>query len=142
MRVLAAVALAAALVAGGVGCDDDRAEGALGPGTVTVDLELHHSRFRPARLTVLEGTTVRFVVHNTDPIDHELIVGDAAVHRRHELGTEPYHPPKPGEVSVLAGTTAETSYHFHAAGTVVMACHLPGHFAFGMRGEIEVVAAS
>ena len=140
MRALVAVAVAAAVVVGGVGCDDDRAADALGPGTATVELELHHSRFRPARLEVFEGTTVRFVVHNADPIDHELIVGDAAVHRRHEVGTEPYHPPKPGEVSVAAGTTAETTYHFHEPGTVVMACHLPGHFAFGMRGEIEVVA--
>ena len=133
-----AVAVAAAVAVGGVGCDDDHAD-AVGPGTVTVELEFQHSRFRPARLEVVEGTTVRFVVHNTDPIDHEFIVGDAAVHRRHELGTEPYHPPKPGEVSVAAGTTAETTYDFHEPGTVVMACHLPGHFAFGMRGEIEVV---
>ena len=138
MRALVALAVAAAVVVGGVGCDDDHAD-ALGPGTVTVELEFQHSRFRPARLEVVEGTTVRFVVHNTDPIDHEFIVGDAAVHRRHELGTEPYHPPKPGEVSVAAGTTAETTYDFHEPGTVVMACHLPGHFAFGMRGEIEVV---
>jgi len=134
-----AVAVAVAVVVGGVGGGDDPSEGALGPGTGTVELEFHHSRFLPARLEGVEGTTVRFVVHNTDPIDHELIVGDAAVHRRHELGSEPYHPPKPGEVSVAAGTTAETSYHFRERGTVVMACHLPGHFAFGMRGEIEVV---
>jgi uncharacterized cupredoxin-like copper-binding protein len=142
VRALAAVAVAAATVLGGVGCNDDPAEGALGPGTVTVEVELHHSRFRPARLKVLEGTTVRFVVRNTDPIDHELIVGDDAVHRRHERGTEPYHPPKPGEVSVAAGQTVETSYEFAEPGIVVMACHLPRHFAFGMRGEIEVVAAS
>jgi uncharacterized cupredoxin-like copper-binding protein len=137
-----AAALAAVLVLGGAGCNDDPAEGALGPGTVTVEVELHHSRFRPSRLRVVEGTTVRFVVHNTDPIDHELIVGDAAVHRRHERGTEPFHPPKPGEVSVSAGTTAQTTYHFHERGTVVMACHLPRHLDYGMRGEVEVVAAS
>jgi uncharacterized cupredoxin-like copper-binding protein len=139
VRAALAAVLAAVIALGLVGCNDDPAEGALGPGTVTVDIEIHHSRFTPAQLEVVEGTTVRFVVRNTDPIDHELIVGSAAVHRRHELGTEPYHPPKPGEVSVLAGTTAETSYHFHTAGTVVMACHLPRHFAYGMRGEIEVV---
>jgi uncharacterized cupredoxin-like copper-binding protein len=90
---------------------------------------------------VVEGTTVRFVVRNTDPIDHEVIVGDEAVHRRHERGTEPYHPPKPGEVSVAAGATAETTYHFEQAGTVEMACHLPRHLDYGMRGEIEVVTS-
>jgi uncharacterized cupredoxin-like copper-binding protein len=142
MRGRAAVAVATAALLSFVGCNDDPAEDALGPGTVTVDLQVHHSRFRPARLRVVEGTTVRFVVRNTDPIDHELIVGDAAVHRRHERGTEPYHPPKPGEVSVAAGETAETTYEFAERGTVEMACHLPRHLTFGMRGEVEVVAAS
>lgn len=139
MRALVAGGLAAALVLGGAGCNDDRAEDALGPGTVTVEVEVHHSRFRPARLQVVEGTTVRFVVRNTDPIDHELIVGPPEVHRRHERGTEPYHPPKPGEVSVAAGDTAETTYRFDAVGTLEMACHLPRHLTYGMRGEIEVV---
>jgi uncharacterized cupredoxin-like copper-binding protein len=107
---------------------------------VTVEVDVHHSRFRPAHLRVVEGTTVRFVVRNTDPIDHELIVGDEAVHRRHERGTEPYHDAQPGEVSVLAGATAETTYRFDEPGTVEMACHLPRHLSYGMRGEVEVVA--
>ena len=142
MRALVGAGVAVALALGAVGCNDDPDEDALGPGTVTVDLDLHHSRFRPARLTVVEGTTVRFVVRNTDPIDHELIVGDEAVHRRHERGREPYHPPKPGEVTVPAGATAETTYRFDRPGTVEMTCHLPRHLAYGMRGEVEVVAAS
>jgi uncharacterized cupredoxin-like copper-binding protein len=139
VRVLLAGVLALGLVFAGAGCNDDPAEDALGPGTVTVEVQLHHSRFRPARLQVVEGTTVRFVVRNRDPIDHELIVGPPDVHRRHERGTEPYHPPKPGEVSVAAGSTAETTYQFSEPGTVEMACHLPRHLAYGMRGEIEVV---
>jgi uncharacterized cupredoxin-like copper-binding protein len=142
MRAFLAVGLAVALSLAAVGCNDDPAEDALGPGTVTVELEVHHSRFRPARLRVVEGTTVRFVVRNTDPIDHELIVGDDAVHRRHERGSEPFHEPVPGEVSVLAGGTGETTYRFSERGTVVMACHLPRHLSYGMRGEVEVVAAS
>ena len=141
MRTVLTGSLALGLVFAGAGCNDDPAEDALGPGTVTVEVELHHSRFRPARLQVVEGTTLRFVVRNRDPIDHELIVGPADVHRRHERGTEPYHPPKPGEVTVEAGATAETTYHFEEAGTVEMACHLPRHLDYGMRGEIEVVPA-
>jgi uncharacterized cupredoxin-like copper-binding protein len=139
MRALLAGSLTLALVFAGAGCNDDPAEDAHGPGRVTVEVELRHSRFRPARLQVVEGTTVRFVVRNSDPIDHELIVGPPDVHRRHERGTEPYHPPKPGEVSVAAGSTAETTYEFSQPGTVEMACHLPRHLAYGMRGEIEVV---
>jgi uncharacterized cupredoxin-like copper-binding protein len=138
---MAGAGLVALLTLGAAACNDDPAEDALGPGTVTVELDLHHSRFRPGRLRVLEGTTVRFVVRNTDPIDHEVIVGDEDVHRRHEEGTEPYHPPKPGEVTVEAGATAETTYHFDQAGTVEMACHLPRHLDYGMRGEIEVITS-
>ena len=32
-----------------------------------------------------------------------------------------------------------TSYVFDEPGTVEMACHLPGHYTFGVRGEVEVV---
>jgi len=42
---------------------------------------------------------------------------------------------------VAAGATGETTYEFTEPGTVEMACHLPRHLAFGMRGEIEVVAS-
>ena len=82
-------------------------------------------------------------MHNTDPIGHELIVGDAEVHRRHEAGTEAVHPPRPGEISVAAGTTAETTFRFDGAGgdSVVYACHLPGHFRYGMSGEVDIVPA-
>ncbi len=40
---------------------------------------------------------------NTDPIDHEWIVGDAAVHARHRTGTEPVHGARPTEVTIPAG---------------------------------------
>jgi uncharacterized cupredoxin-like copper-binding protein len=111
-----------------------------GPGEVTVTLTIHHSRFSPDHLQVRPDTTVRFVVRNNDPINHELIIGDDGVHRRHEAGTEPVHPPRPGEVSVAAGTTAETTFHFRSA-SVLYACHLPGHFRYGMSGLVDVIPA-
>src|SRR5687768_6312489 len=65
----------------------------------TVDVTIRHSRFLPATLDFSPGTTVRFVVRNTDPIDHEFIVGNEAVQARHQTGTEPHHGAIPGEVS-------------------------------------------
>jgi uncharacterized cupredoxin-like copper-binding protein len=111
---------------------------ALGPGHATVTLTIEHSRFTPGRIAVAEGTHVVFRVVNGDPIDHELIVGPAEVHERHEHGTEAEHGAVPGEVTVRAGETAETTYHFDQSGTVVFACHLPRHLAYGMRGEVAV----
>ena len=104
----------------------------------TIELTIKHSRFDPEALTVERGTTVRFVVHNLDPIDHELIVGDDEVHERHEKGTEAHHGAKPGEVSVAAGETAETTFTFDEPGDVLYACHLPRHLDYGMKGTVTV----
>ena len=103
----------------------------------TVEVTMHHSRFQPAVVRVAPGSTVRFLLRNTDPIDHEFILGDEAVQRRHEQGRErEHHGQVPGEVSVAAGLEATTTYPFRAGGpaTLEFACHLPGHYAYGMRG--------
>lgn len=142
-RLVAAVLVGGLVALAGYALDPSTHEAAaLGPGLVTVHVTIEHSRFDLGTLRVREGTLVRFVVHNADPIDHELVIGDAEVHRRHTVGDEQRHPPVPGEVSVAPGATALTFYQFDAAGTVVYACHLPGHIAYGMRGEIEVIAAT
>jgi uncharacterized cupredoxin-like copper-binding protein len=113
----------------------------LGPGLVTLEVRTDYSRFSlPAGLAVRAGTLVEFVVINDDPINHEFVIGDDDVHRRHESGTEASHPPVPGEVSVGAGRRGVTTYRFDDPGTVRYVCHLPGHAAYGMQGEIRVVA--
>lgn len=85
-----------------------------------------------------KGDEVRFLILNTDPIDHEFILGDDAVQQRHEKGTEPKHGDVDGEVSITAGSTGETSYFFKESGKLTFACHSPGHFAYGMKGTVRV----
>ena len=80
----------------------------------TVTMTIHFSRFDLASLQVAPGETVRFVVTNTDPIDHEFLVGDAAMQAVHEAGTEAHHGARPGEISVPAGATVETTFTFPA----------------------------
>jgi uncharacterized cupredoxin-like copper-binding protein len=111
---------------------------AAGEGVETVEITIHYSHFDPSTLEFPPGMTVRFVVRNTDPIDHEFILGDTRVQDVHELGTEAHHPPRPGEMSVPAGTTRTTTYTFTKPGTLIFGCHLPGHYAFGMRGLVTV----
>lgn len=119
-----------------------------GPRTVHVVIE--HSRFllpdgAPA-LQVDDGETVRFVVDNRDPIDHELIAGPLATQLRHEAGTDRHHDGAHGAVSVPAGTTARTEHTFHSdpddpdPGSAVawLGCHLPGHWDHGMRLPVEL----
>ena len=100
---VAAIVVALAVLGGGyavAGTAGADSKPALGPGLVTVDIGIRYSKFSLSALEVRPGTTVRFLVHNDDPIHHEFIVGDAAVHARHAQGSEAVHPPVPGEVSV------------------------------------------
>jgi uncharacterized cupredoxin-like copper-binding protein len=143
LRIRSALAIALAVataLAGYAWTHVTRAEASstIGPGLVTVNVDVHYSKFSIDTLHVRKGTTVRFLIHNNDPIHHEFIVGDASVHARHEKGRESAHPPVPGEVSVDAGAVGETFYRFDHAGRFLFACHLPGHLAFGMRGWVIV----
>jgi uncharacterized cupredoxin-like copper-binding protein len=113
----------------------------LGPGEATVEIDVHGSAFSPERFTVVAGTRVRFILVNGDPISHELIIGPPEVHARHASGHEAQHPSIPGEVSVGPNRTAMTTYRFDTPGTVEFACHMPGHYEYGMHGVVEVVPA-
>ncbi len=143
--VVLAVALVVALAVGGAGyaveaaTSDDPTPSLVGPGEVTVQVDVEHSLFAPEQLRVVEGTRVRFVVVNGDPINHELVVGPPDIHARHANGTEAEHPSIPGEVSVGPNGTAVTTFRFDETGTFEFACHLPGHYEHGMHGEVEVV---
>ncbi len=110
-----------------------------GPPVRTVEVTVHHSQFSVGELRVRPGETVRFVVRYTDPIAHELIVGDESVPHHPAIGTDPHHGDRAGEVSVAPGATAVTTYRFAKAGSpILFGCHLPGHWAYGMQGVIRV----
>lgn len=131
IAVAAVIVLAAVAMAGGA------ALGAIGVREVRI--VVRHSRFDVATVEAEPGETVRFVLENTDPIDHEFIVGDAPVQLAHERGTEAHHPPRPGEITVPAGTTRSTTVTFPTSPqTTLFGCHLPGHYAFGMVGTVRV----
>lgn len=131
MKAMAAAVLAAGVALAGCASGQGRER--------TVELTVHHSRFSLDDLQVRPGETIRFVLRNTDPIPHELIVGDESVQAVHEAGTEAHHADRPGEVSVAPGRTAVTTYRFGpAGGRILFGCHLPGHWAYGMKGTITV----
>jgi uncharacterized cupredoxin-like copper-binding protein len=116
--------------------------GATGCGSVAasepITIRIHYSSFDLKRVTVPVGVPVTFVLVNDDPIDHEWIVGDDAVHARHRTGTEPHHGARPTEVSIPALTTLETTITFPERGLFAYICHLPGHEAYGMVGIVSV----
>lgn len=111
---------------------------ARGPEPIEVDISIHYSHYQPAAIVVPANRPITFVIDNIDPIDHEWIVGDAAVHERHRTGTEPVHGSRPTEVTIPAGETRTTTITFSAAGDQLFICHLPGHEAYGMVGVLRV----
>jgi uncharacterized cupredoxin-like copper-binding protein len=125
---VAAIAVAAAL----------SVPAAFGDEREIVRLTIHNSRFDQRVVTVPAGREVTFVVRNTDPIIHELIVGPEAVQLRHETGNEPRHGAKPGEVTLMPGATASTTYIASTREPITFACHIAGHYAYGMRGVVRV----
>ena len=112
--------------------------GGVGAAPRSAEIEIHHSHYGPDTLTVPAGTPITILLKNTDPIDHEWIVGDAATHERHRTGTEPIHASRPTEVTIPAGQSRETTVRFDQPGTYLYICHLPGHEAYGMVGTLVV----
>jgi uncharacterized cupredoxin-like copper-binding protein len=128
-RVLALLTGAAlALVACGAGSG----------GPLRIEIVLHYSHYEPARISIPAGRAVTFVLRNADPIDHEWIVGDEALHQRHRTGTEARHDARPTEVTIDALSTRETTVTFASSATLTFVCHLPGHETYGMVGVLTV----
>jgi plastocyanin len=108
------------------------------PTTTSIEIVIRHSRFEPSRIAVPVGVPVTITLRNTDPIDHEWIVGDDAVHAVHRTGTELLHPDRPTEVVIPAMESSTTVITFEATGTLQFICHLPAHEAYGMVGTVTI----
>lgn len=134
IRLACGVAIAGLLATGcsPVGAGTERQE------IRTIEVTIEHSLFVPETLDVQPGETVRFVVRNNDPIDHEFLIGDETVQQVHEEGTEAHHGARPGEISVPAAKTRSTTYTFGHAGYTLFGCHLPQHYDYGMKGLIVI----
>jgi uncharacterized cupredoxin-like copper-binding protein len=125
------LAVAALALTASVGC----ASASATPNRV---ITINHSAFSVNVIHVDPGEEVTFEVRNEDPIDHEFLIGDKHMQRIHEKGTEAHHGARPGEISIPANSTRTTTYTFPSGGTLIFGCHLPGHFAYGMKGLIEI----
>jgi uncharacterized cupredoxin-like copper-binding protein len=99
--------------------------------------------FDPGSLDVKVGETVEFVVTNDGAIDHEFVLGNAAFQAAHETemagmgGTMPTD--ERGAVSVAPGATKRVIWRFTKPGSLLYGCHVAGHYAAGMVGDITVV---
>lgn len=122
----------------GVGAPAEPAEAARTVSVTTLDT----MTFDPSSINVSAGETVRFVVTNTGQAAHEFTLGDAAMQQEHAAAMA--HIPEgithalPNSVTLQPGETAELTWRFGDARTLEYACHEPGHYDAGMRGQLTV----
>lgn len=109
--------------------------------TRTIRITATDDRFRPAVVDVKAGQTVRFEIVDRGALAHEFVIGDVAEQRAHdkEMAAMPGMPmDDPNGVSVAAGRTATLIWTFTRPATLQYACHVPGHYAAGMFGQLNV----
>lgn len=98
-------------------------------------------KFSPLQITVKAGDTVKFEISNQGVLAHEFVLGSAAEQIEHDkemaamAGMPMDHP---NGVSIAPGKTGFLIWTFTKAGTLQYACHVAGHFAAGMVGQLSV----
>ena len=124
--------------AGGVGAPADSDQASRTIAVATLDT----MTFEPSSIEVAAGEAVTFVVTNSGQAVHEFTLGDAAMQEEHADAMA--HMPDgmahdlPNSVTLQPGETKRLTWRFAGSGTFEYACHEPGHYEAGMRGQITV----
>lgn len=156
-RRLAALAAALAIAAPAWSHGDAPAHGAAQPavkeqqpwgiagdakGARTIEIRMGDDmRFRPDRIEVQEGETVRFVVRNAGKLLHEMVIGTPEALREHAALMKRFpgmEHDEPYMAHVAPGRRGELVWNFNRPGSFQFACLVPGHFEAGMVGTIVV----
>lgn len=98
-------------------------------------------RFKPARIEVKKGETIRFLVKNGGALRHEMVLGtmkELEEHAAHMRRSPDMSHDDPNGVSVEPGGTGTLIRQFTTAGRLDFACLIPGHFEAGMVGKVVV----
>ena len=127
------------------GGHDDAAIGEPGKATEatrTVEVDMADTmRFSPAKLTVKQGETVRFVLKNSGKTKHEFVLGNAKDLMAHYEVMKKFPEMEHAEanmVTLAPGQAGEVVWKFTKAAKVDFACLQPGHYDAGMKGQVMV----
>jgi uncharacterized cupredoxin-like copper-binding protein len=111
-----------------------------------IQLTVDGYRFVPDAIEVTVGETVRFVVANPTDMAHEVYIGTPAEQAADEAAHASIPPMQQPSITVQYGygvylaaySSVEFRYHFSNRDEVMIGCHLPGHWAKGMKAAITV----
>jgi len=137
--LLVALALVAAC-SGSAGSEAPSAAPSGGGDGSRIEVRLRDSfRIEPGDFRVPAGESVTFLVTNAGVLDHEFFVGDeAAQAARDKEVLSGGAGDGPNGVAVRPGETKELTITFEAAALLLAGCHVPGHYAGGMKTSLTV----
>lgn len=114
----------------------------VGEASRTIEIDMGDDmRFKPERIEIKQGETIRFVVRNQGRLQHEIVLGTLAELQEHAKLMARFPEMEhddPNAVSVAPGKTGEFAWTFTKGGRFNFACLVPGHFETGMKGRIVV----
>lgn len=149
---------------GGHGSTDIGKPGEASAASRTVEVAMYDNYYEPEEISVQEGETVRFVVRNEGVLVHEFNIGTADTHAAHQeemqmmvehgvlepdnireakmdmdMGNgQTMEHDDPNSVLLEPGDSAEVVWTFTQASDLEFACNVPGHYASGMVGPIQI----
>jgi uncharacterized cupredoxin-like copper-binding protein len=139
------------MVLAACGADDSAAGGtaATDDGTTTIEVVMTDMAFTPTVVQVTAGDTVRFRFRNDGKVMHEAVIGNALFQAEHAAEMAAMGSANGsmnhGDADEMAplvvqpGETGELIYTATNAGSLLIGCHQPGHWEFGMKATIDVV---
>jgi uncharacterized cupredoxin-like copper-binding protein len=108
----------------------------------TVEIDVTDGmRFTPPSVTVKKGEPIRFVVKNSGPLKHEMVLDTFRELREHTVlmaKCPEMEQRNPNQLTLEPGQTGELVWQFTKVGTFDFVCLRPTHFDAGMRGRIVV----
>jgi uncharacterized cupredoxin-like copper-binding protein len=101
-------------------------------------------RFKPDRIAVKLGETLRFDLRNQGKLMHEFVIGTRAENEKHAalmLKFPGMEHDEPYMAHVAPGKKGRIVWTFNRAGQFEFACLISGHYQAGMVGAITVSAS-
>ena len=114
-----------------------------------IEIEMGEFFFAPGEVSVPVGVPVTFSVVNPGVVDHELVIGDGTAQDEAEAamrsgsghaahGAAGHHGEDVPSIYLRPGESGELTVTFSKKGDLLIGCHVPGHWAAGMRGTLQV----
>ena len=121
-------------------------ESATSPDTTkTIEVKMTDNEFTPGSFDVATGEKVTFRFTNDGKIAHEAILGTEAEQAAHgaemAAGTSMEgmnHGGAAEGITVKPGKTATLTQTFDTDDTLIIGCHVPGHYEAGMKATVNV----